>query len=525
MTDTSNVAQSTIGSSPSPLVITSVTSKVHDLHLHPKPKPPKYRNLNAITKRNPTDTSRRAVEKLKFINQMDKFKKNRFPRKQTTSSDNDLIPPVVPDLQSKEQFPVLSIPEQVKVNSSQESPNDMDTDGFVAPKKTFRTKQHVNAETITPISNNFDVLSNASDMDDRQSLSSQHTISKPPAIFIYNINDKYHFGKTLSAVCQVKPIVRHASDYICFQAHNKADYEKLEAYCIQQNKQYSTTIAKKDRPLKVVIRKLPIDTPTQDIYQDLVDLEYPVIEVTQMHGRDKTTNEKILYPLFLASFHKEPNINEIYKLKYLLSYTVLVEPYKAPDILQCYQCQRLGHSQKTCHNLPRCVKCAGNHFAYLCPKKTRDEPAKCVNCGGDHPANFRGCKLLQTSINRRKQNNQQKNNVPVPPPTSSTSNAASNSNSYAQSTKNASPQEINTKKSQNFSRHPSATSQDTADNSEQSLGSSIKEVLDFFKGLNILNILNTIKEGLHRFCTAKGKYEKITVCIDILTNLIDDGTK
>lgn len=35
-------------------------------------------------------------------------------------------------------------------------------------------------------------------------------------------------------------------------------------------------------------------------------------------------------------------------LRYLLSYRVNVQPYRPPEILQCFLCQRLGHSQKTC---------------------------------------------------------------------------------------------------------------------------------------------------------------------------------
>lgn len=60
-----------------------------------------------------------------------------------------------------------------------------------------------------------------------------------------------------------------------------------------------------------MLRKLPVDTLTQDIYQDLVNLGYPVIEVSQIHGKDKVTQEKIAYPLFLVSLRKEPDTGGI----------------------------------------------------------------------------------------------------------------------------------------------------------------------------------------------------------------------
>jgi len=58
-------------------------------------------------------------------------------------------------------------------------------------------------------------------------------------------------------------------------------------------------------------------------------------------------------PLFLVSLKKDHHVNEMYKLKYLLSYTVTVEPYKSPTILQCFMCQRLGHSQKNLFELSK----------------------------------------------------------------------------------------------------------------------------------------------------------------------------
>jgi len=119
-----------------------------------------------------------------------------------------------------------------------------------------------------------------------------------------------------------------------------------------------------------VLTKLPSDTPTQDIFDDLKDLGFPALNVSQMRGRDKTTKELISYPLFLVSLPKGPDNKNIYDLNYLLSYRVQVETYKPPDILQCFQCQRLGHSKQTCFNDPRCVKCGKGHLAIDCPKKT-----------------------------------------------------------------------------------------------------------------------------------------------------------
>lgn len=50
---------------------------------------------------------------------------------------------------------------------------------------------------------------------------------------------------------------------------------------LQQKLQFETENKKTDRPLKVVIRKLPINTSLEDISADLVTHGYPVISVNQ----------------------------------------------------------------------------------------------------------------------------------------------------------------------------------------------------------------------------------------------------
>jgi len=63
-----------------------------------------------------------------------------------------------------------------------------------------------------------------------------------------------------------------------------------------------------------------------------------------------------------------------------------VRPYSFPP-LQCYRCQRYGHSADGCTSKRRCLVCAGEHHYRECTSK---QP-KCANCGGPHKANFPEC--------------------------------------------------------------------------------------------------------------------------------------
>ena len=63
-----------------------------------------------------------------------------------------------------------------------------------------------------------------------------------------------------------------------------------------------------------------------------------------------------------------------------------VRKYSFPP-LQCFHCQRFGHSAQGCTSPRRCLLCAGNHHFSTCQSSERC----CANCGGDHKANSPGC--------------------------------------------------------------------------------------------------------------------------------------
>ncbi|KFM70842.1 Nucleic-acid-binding protein from mobile element jockey, partial [Stegodyphus mimosarum] len=57
-----------------------------------------------------------------------------------------------------------------------------------------------------------------------------------------------------------------------------------------------------------------------------------------------------------------------------------------------FKCQRYGHGQLFCNNLPRCLKCGKGHLTYTC-KLGKDEKPTCVNCKLDHVASAKSCEF------------------------------------------------------------------------------------------------------------------------------------
>lgn len=69
-----------------------------------------------------------------------------------------------------------------------------------------------------------------------------------------------------------------------------------------------------------------------------------------------------------------------------------VRPYIG-EPLQCYKCQRLGHTAGGCRGRTRCLLCGENHTKDVC----KAEEFRCANCKGNHKANSRKCDLFYTA--------------------------------------------------------------------------------------------------------------------------------
>ncbi|XP_076322258.1 uncharacterized protein LOC143231619 [Tachypleus tridentatus] len=84
------------------------------------------------------------------------------------------------------------------------------------------------------------------------------------------------------------------------------------------------------------------------------------------------------------------------------------------NILQCFKCQRFGHTKNACTAKPRCVRCSGEHTVSDCPKERSD--TTCSNCGLQHATSFRGCPKFQfvTAIRAKFAKPQREQPAPVP---------------------------------------------------------------------------------------------------------------
>lgn len=101
-----------------------------------------------------------------------------------------------------------------------------------------------------------------------------------------------------------------------------------------------------------------------------------------------------------------PTLPKSVKIAYL---NAPIRPY-IPNPLQCFKCQKFGHSKNTCRNKSNiCAKCSSlNHITDDC-----DASKKCCpNCQGEHPAYARVCPKWQ--LEKEIQTTKVKNNISFP---------------------------------------------------------------------------------------------------------------
>lgn len=137
--------------------------------------------------------------------------------------------------------------------------------------------------------------------------------------------------------------------------------------------------------LHVVIRGIPAEIAEEYAKENLEKEGYYPDTVKRMKsGRDKKP-----LPLMLVKLSKSEK--SIYQITNIVNLKITVETLRQqPRLAQCYRCQKFGHACTRCTAVPKCVKCAGNHFSYEC-KKDKNTPASCANCRGGHTASYKGC--------------------------------------------------------------------------------------------------------------------------------------
>lgn len=112
-----------------------------------------------------------------------------------------------------------------------------------------------------------------------------------------------------------------------------------------------------------------------------------MIQIVKIDRLKKKLNKNWINTQSIKLTIKKGNFPDNIKIGYL---KFNIRPY-VNEPMQCYRCQRLGHTSKSCKaRFPRCMLCGESHTKDQCDS----EKKKCANCYGEHSANSKQCQII-----------------------------------------------------------------------------------------------------------------------------------
>lgn len=169
-------------------------------------------------------------------------------------------------------------------------------------------------------------------------------------------------------------------------------YRKIVSLLTEQKIFYYTYSLPADRPIKVIIKKLPNTTRPEAIREELLDRGFSVESVIQFKKRKE--GELVNIPTYLVSLARNEMSKNIYNITRLQRMVVRIEEYRGRNTpIMCFRCQKIGHTQLACKLPPKCVKCGNDHESRDCTIVTPEDSSniKCANCAQNHVASSREC--------------------------------------------------------------------------------------------------------------------------------------
>ncbi|GFX08955.1 uncharacterized protein TNCV_4165341 [Trichonephila clavipes] len=298
----------------------------------------------------------------------------------------------------------------VKPAKSTKPENTNDSD-FVFPKKTMKNPPVAEKNDINT-NNSFEVLDAV--MTDVEDVT---PVFKSKPIFM-KIFDSYNL--VLQDLHRNFPTATntHAKGYIKIEAQNEKDHDEITKYLKVKNLEFYTIEPPITRPLKLVIKGLPVDIDPEDIKNDLISKGIKIVKTTQL----KRFVTKTPLPIYMIEIERDENVNDIFQVRSCLYMQIKIDPFKKGNrITQCFNCNYFHHATSNCNMKTRCLKCGENHRTGMCVIKEKIVDPLCINCEEKgHMASSIKCPLFpkpRKTKEKSPDNNQKQNfnSTPVIP--------------------------------------------------------------------------------------------------------------
>ena len=230
--------------------------------------------------------------------------------------------------------------------------------------------------------------------------------SKPPPLHIHNQNIKDTIQLVKGAQIENFEIRRVNNNKHSLIINDMNNYDKMKSMFKEVNTSFFTFTPKELKPKSIVLKGLNEEEDITELKASIESQEnIKVINITQLKTK-RSIEKNIKLPLYIIQCSPETDMTRIFNIKTLNHQRITWENLKKNnDIMQCRNCQRLGHAATNCNLQYRCVKCSTQHKPGECQIKDKVEKVNiyCVNCRSTgHPASFKGCPTYQTALQRLK---------------------------------------------------------------------------------------------------------------------------
>ena len=136
----------------------------------------------------------------------------------------------------------------------------------------------------------------------------------------------------------------------------------------------------------VIKLRLLMSLPPEEIMHHINETN-PSVRVTNIHQiQSDPKDDKTPTGVYILTFAGRTLPEKILADYYAFNVTPYIQ-----KPMQCFYCQRFGHSSKHCKSQRRCVRCSKEYDPDTEHACDEADPTKCANCGEPHKANYNKC--------------------------------------------------------------------------------------------------------------------------------------
>ncbi|GFW53244.1 nucleic-acid-binding protein from transposon X-element [Trichonephila clavipes] len=240
------------------------------------------------------------------------------------------------------------ITEKAKTTKQTEDPYKLKKarpDGFSSPTKHVKKQkmlQNYSIGATAPVatSNKFEPLAGPSTLPEKEIAAMSVTKPNIPPI---NLKFTENYNLLLQEISRKYPKSKSklSGKFFKIFAASIDDHRAITTLLTEKGEQYFALNPVLNKPQKIVIKGLPINTDIEEIRQDLTSRGFKVIKVAQFNK----SKSKMKLPIFMVEIEKSPDSPDIFKLETCCYLTIKVDTYnRRPGAVQCYNCNLFHHS-------------------------------------------------------------------------------------------------------------------------------------------------------------------------------------